>query len=236
MEKQTNDLKESITRNIMDRIDEKLTPMIEENEKLKQKIGNLENEIEYLKKQKKTNNIVIYGLEEREKYILELFQSVKEIFKRDLNLSVEENEVNRLYRLGKNKAENKQRPVLLSFINGWKKDQIIKNKKSLKEIYISDDYSKEVIEKRKALLPQLLEEKKKGNIAYLKYDKLVVKGPITDKRKREISTSPQSTYTTKPKKQQTISSVKSNRKNVFDLMRNRSNSLTDIPTHKNNSN
>ncbi|GBP69809.1 hypothetical protein EVAR_51972_1 [Eumeta japonica] len=232
MEKQTNDLKESITRNIMNRIDEKLTPMIEENEKLKQKIGNLENEIEYLKKEKKTNNIVIYGLKEREKSILELFQSVKEIFKRDLNLSVEENEVNRLYRLGKNKSENKQRPVLLSFINGWKKDQIIKNKKSLKEIYISDDYSKEVIEKRKALLPQLLEEKKKGNIAYLKYDKLVVKGPITDKRKREISTSPQSTYTTKPKKQQTISSVKSNRKNVFDLMRNRSNSLTDIPTHK----
>ncbi|GBP15296.1 hypothetical protein EVAR_92288_1 [Eumeta japonica] len=127
MKKQTNDLKESITRNIMDRIDEKLTPMIEENEKLKQKIGNLENEIEYLKKEKKTNNIVIYGLEEREKSILELFQSVKEIFKRDLNLSVEENEVNRLYRLGKNKAENKQRPVLLSFINGWKKDQIIKN-------------------------------------------------------------------------------------------------------------
>ncbi|GBP07185.1 hypothetical protein EVAR_92087_1 [Eumeta japonica] len=101
MEKQTNDLKESITRNIMDRIDEKLTPMIEENEKLKQKIGNLENEIEYLKKEKKTNNIVIYDLEEREKSILELFQSVKEIFKRDLNLSVEENEVNRLYRLGK---------------------------------------------------------------------------------------------------------------------------------------
>lgn len=231
MEKQTNDLKESLTKNIMDRIDEKLTPMVEENEKLKQKICNLENEIEYLKKEKKSNNIVLYGLEEREKSILELFQTVKEIFKRDLNLSVEENELNRLYRLGKNKAENKHRPVLLSFTNGWKKDQIIKNKKSLKEIYISEDYSKEVIEKRKALLPQLLEEKKKGNIAFLKYDKLVVKGPNVDKRKRELSTSPQSTSTTKNKKQQTISSIRNNRTNAFDLMRIRSNSLTDILTH-----
>lgn len=233
MQKQTNDLKESLTKNIMDRIDEKLTPMIKENEKLKQKICNLENEIEYLKKEKKSNNIVIYGLEENEKSILELFETVKEIFKRDLNLSVEKNEVDRLYRLGKNKVENKYRPVLVSFINGWKKDQIIKNKKSLKGIYISEDYSKEVIEKRKALLPQLLEEKKKGNIAFLKYDKLVVKGPNTDKRKRELSTSPQSTSTTKPKKQLTISSIKTNRTNAFDLMRTRSNSLTDTLAHKN---
>ncbi|GBP07186.1 hypothetical protein EVAR_92088_1 [Eumeta japonica] len=67
--------------------------------------------------------------------------------------------------------------------------------------------------KRERLYTTATRGEEKGNIAYLKYDKLVVKGPITDKRKREISTSPQSTYTTKPKKQQTISSVKSNRKN-----------------------
>ncbi|GBP14745.1 hypothetical protein EVAR_9646_1 [Eumeta japonica] len=237
MEKQTNDLKESITKNIMDRIDEKLNPMMEENKILKQKICDLGNEIEYLKKEKKSNNIIIYGLEESEKSISELFQTVKEIFKRDLNLCVEESEMNRLYRLGKkNKVENKHRPVLFSFTNGWKKDQIMKNKRNLKEIYISEDYSKEVMEKRKALLPQLLEEKEKGNTAYLKYNKLVVKGPNPDKncdkRKRELSTSPQSTSTTKPKKQQTISSIKTNRTNAFDLMRTRSNSLKDTLTHK----
>lgn len=232
MEKQTNDLKESLTENIMDRIDKKLTPMIEENEKLKQKVSSLENEIEYLKKEKKSNNLIIYGLEESEKSILELFQTVKEIFKRDLKLSVEGSEVNRLYRIGKNKVGNKHRPVLLSFTNGWKKDQIMKNKKSLSGIYISEDYSKEVIEKRKALLPQLLEEKKKGKIVFLKYDKLVVKEPDSDKRKRELSTSPQSTSTTNPKKQQTTSSIKTSRINTF-YKTSRSNSLTDIVTHKN---
>lgn len=232
MQKQSNELKESLTKNIMDRMEEKLIPMIEENEKMKQKVFNLEKEIEYLKKEKKNNNIVLYGLEESEKSTLELLQIVKETFKRDLNLSVEENEVNRIYRLGKNRIENKNRPVLLSFINGWKKDQIMQNKKNLKGIYISEDYSKEVIEKRKALIPQLLEEKKKGNIAFLKYDKLVVKGPITDKRKRELSVSPESTSTTKPKKQQIISSSKTYRTNAYDLMRTRSNSLTDTLTNK----
>uniref|UniRef100_A0A2A4J1F3 Endonuclease-reverse transcriptase n=1 Tax=Heliothis virescens TaxID=7102 RepID=A0A2A4J1F3_HELVI len=232
MQKQSNELKESLTKNIMDQMNEKLTPMIEENEKMKEKIYNLEKEIEYLKKEKKTNNIVIYGLEESEKTTFELIQTVKETFKRDLNLSMEENEVNRVYRLGKNRVENKHRPVLLSFTNGWKKDLIMQNKKNLKGIYISEDYSKEVIEKRKALLPQLLEEKKKGNAAFLKYDKLVVKGPNTDKRKRELSISPRSTPTTNPKKQQTISSIKTNKNNAFDLMRTRSNSLTDILTQK----
>ncbi|GBP36691.1 hypothetical protein EVAR_35277_1 [Eumeta japonica] len=95
------------------------------------------------------------------------------------------------------------------------------------------------MEKRTALLPQLLEEKEKGNTAYLKYDKLVVKGPNpdknSDKRKRELSTSPQSTSTNKPKKQQTISSIKTNRTNAFNLMRTRSNSLND-KLIKNNSN
>ncbi|CAH0714155.1 unnamed protein product, partial [Brenthis ino] len=48
---------------------------------------------------------------------------------------------------------------------------------------------------RKQLQPQLEEERKKGNIAYLKYDKLIVKKPTDktrDKRKREDSGSPNS--------------------------------------------
>lgn len=233
MQKQNAELTESLTETIMDRMDEKLSPIIEENEKLKQKVSNLEKEVEYLKREKKSNNITIFGLEESEMSTSELFQSVKENLKEDLNMTIEENEVNKIYRLGKNKVENKPRPVLCSFINGWKKDEIMKNRKSLKKIYISEDYSKEVLEKRKALQPQLLEERKKGNTAFLKYDKLIVKEPNTDKRKREPSTSPQSFSITQPKKQQTLSSIKANRINAFDVMRSRANSLTNVYTHKN---
>lgn len=230
MQMQSAELTKSLTQNIMDRMDEKLAPIIEENKKLKQKISNLEKEIENLKRENKNNNIIIFGLEETEKSTDDLFKNIKENFKRDLNIKLDEYEVNKLHRLGKNKVESKPRPVLCSFVNGWKKNEIIKNKKSLKTIFISEDYSKEILEKRKALQPRLLEERKKGNIAFLKYDKLIVKEPTYDRRKRELSSSPQPALETRtqPKKQTTLSSIKASRMNAFDVRRPRSNSLTNV--------
>ncbi|GBP27338.1 hypothetical protein EVAR_18811_1 [Eumeta japonica] len=95
----------------------------------------------------------------------------------------------------------------------------MKNKKKLKEIYITEDYSKETLEKRKALKPQLIEERKKGNFAYIKYDQLIVKKNTNnkDKRKREISTSPQNDP--QPRKQQTLNLSTNKRINAFDMMR-----------------
>ncbi|XP_028036131.1 uncharacterized protein LOC114247371 [Bombyx mandarina] len=229
MQKQTAELTESLTKNLMDRMDEKLTPIIEENEQLKQKLSDLEKEMEYLKREKKSNNIIIFGLEKRENSTLELFNNVKMTFKEALDINVEQSEINKLYRLGKNIVQNKSRPVLCSFTNAWRKDEIMKNRKSLKNIYVSEDYSKEILEKRKALLPRLKEEREKGNIAFLIYDKLVVKESNTEKRKREPTISP-SPSKRQPRKQQTLCSAKVSRINAFDAMRPRSNSFTNKPT------
>ncbi|GBP58744.1 hypothetical protein EVAR_35523_1 [Eumeta japonica] len=68
-----------------------------------------------------------------------------------------------------------------------------------KNIYVKEDFSKEVLERRKGLIPQLNEERKKGRIAYIKYDKLVVEGEASemrDKRKRDQSASPKKTNDT----------------------------------------
>lgn len=142
-----------------------------------------------------------------------------------MNKTIEANEINKIHRIGKNKQGNKPRPILCSFVNGWKRTEIMQNKKALKKIYIMEDYSKEVMEKRKALQPELLAEREKGNIAYLKYDKLIIKENNYDKRKRELSYSPQSPSKNQPKKQQTINTAKIKRTNAFDVMRGRSNSL-----------
>ncbi|XP_013174261.1 PREDICTED: uncharacterized protein LOC106122718 [Papilio xuthus] len=235
MQKQTIELKESITKNIMDKIDEKLSPLITENNKLKKKVEDLENEIEYLKRGNKENNIIIYGLEESEKSTSDLFQKITYTLKNESNVHLQESEVNKIRRLGKQKVSSKPRPVLCVLINKWKKDEILKGRKNLKTIYISEDYTKEVLEKRKALIPRLQEEKRKGKVAFIKYDQLIVKESNTnfDKRKREPSTSPKSPSNTQTKKLQTISSIKSNRTNAFDIMRTRSNSLTSIPQNNN---
>ncbi|CAB3261583.1 unnamed protein product [Arctia plantaginis] len=115
--------------------------------------------------------------------------------------------------------------------------------------YFSKVHNEEVFFKTKAIMKctatclgqgantvssaELIEERKKGKIAFLKYDKLVVKENETtnEKRKRETSSSPHSSDI-QPKRQQATVPFKANRTNAFDMMRMRSNSLTIAPTSK----
>lgn len=232
MQSQNAELKDSITNGIMEKIEDKLIPIREENKILKTKVEQLEKEVDYLKKAERNNNIIVFGLEENEKSSNELILKLKETFNQDLNIKVEERDINKIYRLGNKKREsNKPRPVLCSFINNWKKTEIIKSKKNLKNIHIAEDYPKEVLGKRKELQAKLIEEREKGNLAYIKYDKLIVKknNYNQEKRKREISASP-SSDNNQPKRQQNANTTKTNRINAFDLMRHRSDSLTDMPS------
>lgn len=226
MQKQTVELKESITNSIMEKMDEKIKPIIAENKDLKIKLTNLEKEIEYLKRDKKQNNIIIFGLKEEEESTSGLIQEAKKIFNNDLNINIGDFEINNIYRIGKKSTDGKPRPVLFSFVNSWKKNELMKVRKNLKDVYITEDYSKEVLEKRKMLQTKLKEERMKGNFAYLKYDKLVVKenNATNDKRKREISSSPRDNI--QAKKQQVWTPSQNNRRNAFDVMRGRSNSLS----------
>lgn len=233
MQNQTAELKETITKSIMDKIEEKLIPIAEENKNLKIKVEKLEKEIEYLKRGERNNNIIVFGLEENEKTTTELLGKFKENLKYDLNINIEDYEINKIHRIGeKNRDSDKPRPVLCSLLNNWKKNEIMKNKKNFKKIYVTEDFSKEVLEKRKALQAELVEERKKGNTAYLKYDKLIVKENTNqEKRKRETSASP-SAENNHPRKQQTLSVINHNRTNAFDVMRSRSNSLSNTSTLK----
>lgn len=212
------------TEDIMTRMDEKLVPfrlemqeLRSENEELKEKIRNLE-------KHKRLNNLILYGIKETETSTVHLIEIIKEKFKEDLNITLEDRDVNKINRIGKNNKESgRERPILLTFVNLWKKNEVMTNKKKFKNVYVSEDYPKEILDTRKKLLPKLAEERKKGNYAYINYDKLVIKQGQTsnEKRKRELSTSPNKIE--HPRKQQL--STKANRKNAFDLMRNRNNSL-----------
>lgn len=232
IQNQTIELKDSITNNIMERLDEKLQPIITENKNLKIKVENLEKEIEALKRGKKQNNLIMFGVNEDERSTKELIQKIINILKIDLDIQFQEHEINKIYRLGREKSSGKPRPILLSFVSEWKKNEVMKKKKNLKNVYITEDYTKEVLEKRKMLQAQLKEEREKGNVAYIKFDKLVVKGKPNninnEKRKREISTSPQSNA--QPKKQQTLMPPINNKPNAFDVMRIRANSLSSLST------
>ncbi|XP_028160059.1 uncharacterized protein LOC114352603 [Ostrinia furnacalis] len=221
-----------LTNTILDKMDEKLKPILEENQILKEKVENLENKVELLEREKKSNNIIIHGLAEKEQTTLDLIKCIKKCFLDELGITIENYEINKIYRIGSRNKNEKPRPTLLSLVSGWKKTEIMRNKKKLKELYLTEDYSKKTLEIRKSLQSKLTEERQKGNLAYIKYDKLIVKeNPRTiEKRKRDKSTSPQ--VELQPRKQQTLKSSKNNRINAFDVMRGRSNSLSTIPTTK----
>ncbi|CAH2099838.1 unnamed protein product [Euphydryas editha] len=213
MDKQTNI--------IFKKMDEKLEPLIKENETLKNRIELLEKKIEYFEKEKRKNNILFFGLDEKEDSSVELFEKVQDIFKQDLKITIEANDISKIHRIGITK-ENKIRPVLISFANNWKRNMILKLKKSLKDLYyITEDFPKEVLEKRRELKSKLIEERAKGNIAYIKYDQLVVKegNLIQEKRKRDQSTSP-ATQNQAKKPVTSNALIKENRRNAFDLLYN----------------
>ncbi|CAH2083476.1 unnamed protein product [Euphydryas editha] len=213
------------TKEILAQLDEKLVPLTREIDELRFENEILKEKIYYLEKHKRANNIILYGLHESEDSIKTLIQLVKKKFKDDLNIIVEDRDINTIYRLGKiDKQKEKRRPILISFVNNWKKSDIMKNKNKLNNnIYASEDYPKDVLNKRRELQSKLEEERKKGNYAIINYDRLIVKEgkPGNVKRKRDSPASP--SISEQPCKQQFT--TKANRRNAFDLMRNRSNSF-----------
>ncbi|CAB3246769.1 unnamed protein product [Arctia plantaginis] len=112
---QTIELTETITKTIMSRLEEKLKPITEENRLLKTKLENMQEEMDHLKWEKRSKNIVIFGLKEVENSTSELLMKVKEVFQHDARIVIEEYDVNNLYRIGKANRNDKPRPILFSF-------------------------------------------------------------------------------------------------------------------------
>ncbi|CAG4971201.1 unnamed protein product [Colias eurytheme] len=149
--------------------------------------------IKSVDKDKRKNNLVFFGIEEgKTSTETELVDYIKDIII-EMGVHFEVFEINNIYRIGK-KALNKNRPVVVSLTTTWKKHVILRNRPSLPVgINIKEDFPKEILEKRKQLQQQVEEEKKKGNIAFIKYDKLIIKKTHEsnrEKRKRETSRSP----------------------------------------------
>lgn len=187
---------ETITENLTKSFEEKINPWVEENLALKKEVVELKTKVAALEKETRRNNVILHGVPENEKNNSELLQLIL----KTLNESSkgEENkwdqwEVSKVHRLGK-KLDNKARPILITTTLAWRKIEILRlNKKFPDGIYATEDFPKDVIQRRNDLKPKLKEELKKGNIAYIRYDKLIIKENTVEKRKRSPSKSPKTT-------------------------------------------
>lgn len=115
-------------------------------------------------------------MQEGEDNYFELEKLSIETIKKLTNVKISINELDFIRRIGK-RANGKPRPVVIGFI-AWRMKLIIMKNKNVNKtdnLYITDDFPKKVLNEGNELKEQLDAEHKKGNIAFIRYNKLVVK-------------------------------------------------------------
>lgn len=228
-EKQTNIITQSVTKTIMQSMDEKLMPLVEENKNLKLEIESLNKKISYLENANKKNNLIIHGIKETENNYEGLLETVKELFN-TLEVQIEKNDINRINRIGK-KNLTKTRPIIISLTTFNKKIEILKNKKKMpKNTYMTEDLTKEALQKHKELKNQLKQERERGNEAYIRNGQIIVKQKENERRKRDISTSPGTSAQHGSEKP--TPAKKMHKTDLFAYMRPRSHSMTEKNINK----
>ncbi|XP_035660128.1 protein unc-13 homolog C-like [Branchiostoma floridae] len=159
-----------------------------------QKVEDIETEITLLKKDITANDTKVDNLENqsrRNNILIDVVpdtkdetwdqceQKVRDLLKEKLKLDPKQIEIERAHRNGRFQDGGRPRPIVAKLLRFKDKDTIIKRAKYLKgsTIYMSEDFSEKVRQKRKELIPEMKAARERGNIAYLKFDILIVHPP-----------------------------------------------------------
>lgn len=204
LEKKTQEIIEAVNTKVQI-IEEDVKSLKEENQFLRTTIDKQEAKIRVLEKETKSKELIIHGLEEKETNEINIEHLLINFFKNTMKLTVEGNDIDKAFRLGQKRE--KPRPIRVIFVKSKTRDNIISNRKSLKgsKIFISENFTKEVLEKRKALLPEVKKLRDEGKTAFIKYDKIVVQDRPAQKSKRLPSDEDDQNLTNKVTKQIKIS-------------------------------
>lgn len=170
----TNELK-SINLNITN-LGHEIKEAREHRTDLDNRLIHLADKVDYIENQSRRNNIVFYGIEERdgweswevsERLVLEVLQM--------MDISIGNMEIDRAHRVGKRKG---RRPIVARFAFFKRREEILRGGRKLHNtgLAVSEDFSDRVRYVRFQLKPHLEKARTEGHQATLRYDKLVVDG------------------------------------------------------------
>uniref|UniRef100_A0A8D8MBU9 Uncharacterized protein n=1 Tax=Cacopsylla melanoneura TaxID=428564 RepID=A0A8D8MBU9_9HEMI len=186
------------------RLENSLTRKIEGLEKTCKKLVTKVNMLQHVTEKQNANlkfcdfqvrrkNILLYGLREPEgETPSTLRDMIFELIERHLGLKMLRFEFDAIYRLGVKKSAYHKRPVIIKLINERKKRAIMRRGHLLRkyDLQLKDDYSREIIEKRRLLHPicERLRAENRGHVV-LHQDKIYVNGQLYDvgKERMEVS-------------------------------------------------
>ncbi len=153
---------------------------------INQQTDEVDNQLEYLENQSRRNNIRIIGIPENtdvetwddtEKI---LKQSIKEKLKLDEDFEIER--CHRVNRRTNNQSDRSDRPKeprpIVAKFSKWKeKETVLRKAREIKPrgIRFLADLSSRTLQRRRAQVPQLIEARRQGKIAFFVLDKLIIK-------------------------------------------------------------
>lgn len=163
-----------------------------ENKRLKEKVDEQGERIDSLEREVRKKNLVIRGIKDKEgEKDSETEEKISAIIQKiGVNFDTKE-DLDEVRRIGKYNPQ-KIRPVLIKLSRESTRGKILRNTKALKgsDIWIDEDYPKQVQEERRRLIPHMKEARERGYRARLRYNKLIVNGVIyrADKMEKEGET------------------------------------------------
>lgn len=228
IEKSGEKMTEKVTQNINCILEDKLQLFNEKYENLREKCENQEKRLYFLEKQARKNNIIFFGIKETETSYSNLENIILNFIKEHFSQELDRWNIQEVRRIGK-KGE-RPRPIIVTFSTLGTKINLFKNEIALKNtgFYMTEDFPRNILEKRKELQEQAKIEKEKGNLVKIKYDKLVIieKNKTAVNNKRMLSSSPENS-TTKGAETKTKTNTQANKKNKTQTQSRRTSSLSE---------
>jgi len=146
-------------------------------------VKSLTDNIDYLENASRRNNIRVDGLpEDRYETWDTTEMKLRNSFVTQLGLSEVEAKaiaIDRAHRTGQVSSQRIGRTIIARLGSFKDKEMLMKKSKEVKPLgyFVNEDFSARVAEKRRALWPQVQLLRAQGKIAYLSFDKLIVKDP-----------------------------------------------------------
>ena len=135
-----------------------------------------------LESHSRRNNLNFFKIEEQQNETIEKTENIlRNFIIKELKVDEEEMQnisIERDHRIGK--PSTTPRPIIAKFSFFKDKEYIRSKARNLKgtKYSLAEDFPKEIVERRKELLPNLREAKASGQKATVKYDKLIIEGKV----------------------------------------------------------
>ena len=141
----------------------------------------MDDTIDYLENQSRRNNLRIDGVKERaEETWADTGQALRKVLETDLKMPadlVKAIAIERAHRTGGAQNADRARTVVVKFTNFKDRDSVLQAARANRPrgVFVNEDFSMRVVSRRKELIPEMKEARDRGKIAYLSYDRLVIK-------------------------------------------------------------